>query len=338
MYVKINLLPKSYYEAKSARQLCILFGIIALLLIGAGIFWQMKINQQVKDLEEKIAIANGFKQQIDAIESEIAQRQQEVAYYQVRVDAIEGVLDFNKTIPAPFFEVAKWTYEKVQYTSLSISGTNVAIRGRARSLNDIARYILNLYKAKDTFNPGTISLAIDGMGSSSPTGMPGGMPGSMPGMSGGMPGMPGGPAGPMPGGSQTSAAAIVAPAMGPTPSGVPGGMPGMSDMPGVGDMMNSTLGNSFSGNWINFTVSAQLKKGLPTHSFSLQSGNSGSVNGMGYGMDGMSGGMPGMPGGPGMTGGMPGMPGDPGMTGGMPGMPGGPTGPMPGPQGTGAPM
>lgn len=326
MYVKINLLPKSYYEAKSARQLCVVFGIIALLLIGAGIFWQMKINQQVKDLEQKIAIANGFKQQIDAIESEISQRQQEVAYYQVRVDAIEGVLDFNKTIPAPFYEVAKWTYEKVQYTSLSISGTNVAIRGRARSLNDIARYILNLYKAKDTFNPGTISLAIDGMGSANPTGMPG-MPGGMPGMSGGMPGMPGGPTGPMPGGSQTSAAAIAAPAMGPTPSGMPMGMPGMSGMPGMGDMMNSTLGNSFSGNWINFTVSAQLKKGLPTHAFSLQSGNSGATNNMGYGMDGM-----------GMPGGMPGMPGGPGMSAGMPGMPGGPTGPMPGPQGSGAPM
>ena len=317
MYVKINLLPKSYYEAKQAKQLIVLFAVIFAVVIAAGIFWQIQINKQVKELEEKISIAQGFKSQIDQIEGEIAQRQQEVAYYQVRVDAINGVLDFNKTIPAPFYEVAKWTYEKVQYTSLSIAGTNVSIRGRARSLNDIARYILNLYKATDTFNAGSISLAVDGMGSSNPTGMPGDMPGM--GGSGPMPGMPGG--------SQMSAAAIAGPALsGPTPDAGMPGMGGMPGMPGMGD--SATLGNSNSRTWINFTISATLKKGLPTHSFSLGGQQAG---GNGMGMNGMPG-MPGMPGDPGMMGSGP-MPGGPGMPGSGP-MPGGPStvtqGPPPG--------
>lgn len=326
MYVKINLLPKSYYEAKSARNLCIIFAVILLTIIGVGIFWQIQINNQIRDLDKKIEIANGYKKQIDAIEGEISQRQQEVAYYQVRVDAIEGVLDFNKTIPAPFYEVAKWTYEKVQYTSLSISGSQVAIRGRARTINDIARYILNLYKAKDSFNPGTISLSVDGMGSANPSGMG---DNGMPGMPGSMPGMPGAtPAAPSPamaGGSQFNAGAIAAPALGGGPAGMPGS-PDMNGMPGMGLGDNMTLGNYRSGTWINFTVSAQLKKGLPSHRFSL-SGSESQNNGMnsmnGMGMDGM-----GMPGGP-MGGPMPGGP----MGGSMPGgpMPGSPTSaPLPG--------
>lgn len=324
MYVKINLLPKSYYEARSARNLCILFAVILLVIIGIGIFWHIQINNQIKDLDKKIEIANGYKKQIDAIEGEISQRQQEVAYYQVRVDAIEGVLDFNKTIPAPFYEVAKWTYEKVQYTSLSITGSQVAIRGRARTINDIARYILNLYKAKDSFNPGTVSLSVDGMGSANPSGMGDngmpGMPGSMPGMTGGMPGMPGtAPAGPSPamaGGSQFNAGAIAAPALGGGPTGVPGAAD-MNGMPGMGIGNNMTLGNNPTGTWINFTVTAQLKKGLPTHRFSLsgsESQNSG-MNGYGTGMDGM--GMPGGPMGGPMGGSMPGGP----MGGPMPGSP-----------------
>ena len=337
MYVKINLLPKSYYETKAAKGLIWLFAAILIAMIIGGIFWKIAIDKQIAEVQNKIDIANGYKSQIDAINQEITNRQNEVAYYQIRVDAIQKVLDFNKTIHEPFDEVARWTYEKVQYTSLTINGTSVTIRGRARSLNDIARYILNLYQASDTFNPGTITLTVDGMGSgtgsSTTMGGPGGMPGSPSGMPGapagatGMPGAPGGMPGaagatpPMAGGAGMSPSAIAAPATSaPTtsamtgrPNGAPGaigapaGMPGGAGMPGmpggVSGMPGVTIGNSSSSTWINFTVSATLKKALSSPGFSLTPvSQDASGMGMGAGM-GMGTGM-GM--GPGMGAGMPG--------------------------------
>ena len=335
MYVKINLLPKSYYETKAAKGLIWLFAAILIAMIIGGIFWKIQIDKQIAEVQQKIDVANGYKNQIDAINQEISNRQNEVAYYQIRVDAIQKVLDFNKTIHEPFDEVARWTYEKVQYTSLSINGTSVTIRGRARSLNDVARYILNLYQATDTFNPGSITLTVDGMGSGTgasgamggrpgmpgaPSGMSGapGAPGAMPGGPSAMPGAPAGAPGAMPGGSGMSPAAIAAPATSaPTTSamtgapvnrpgmpGAPGAMPGAmgAGMPGgISGMPGATLGNSSSSTWINFTVSATLKKALTSPGFSLASASQ-DMSGMGGAMGpGMGGAM-----GPGMGAGMPG--------------------------------
>jgi len=289
MYIKINLLPKSYYEVKSAKKLVILFALLLVVLLVVSIFWKIKINESTSQIQKKIDIANNYKKQIDAINLEISNRQAEVAYFQIRVDGIKKVLDFNKTIPGPFLEVAKWTYEKVQYTSLGINGSSVTIEARARSLDDIGRYILNLYKASDTFNPGSISLTIDGMGSGGGTSASGmsGMPG-MGGMPSGMPGMGGSS---MPGAmpNMTTPSAIASPATG--GMGMPGAM-------GMGGMSAGTAGvSASSAGWIKFKINATLKNSVTAPTFSLTASAPAASTGMG----GMSSGM-GMPGATGMAG------------------------------------
>ena len=293
MYIKINLLPKSYYEVKSAKKLVVLFALLLVVLLVVSIFWKIKINESTSQIQKKIDIANNYKKQIDAINLEISNRQAEVAYFQIRVDGIKKVLDFNKTIPGPFLEVAKWTYEKVQYTSLGINGSSVTIEARARSLDDIGRYILNLYKASDTFNPGSISLTIDGMGSGGGTsasgmsGMPGmgGMPSGMPSMGGSS--MPGAMSTP----NMTTPSAIASPATGGMGMGMPGAM-------GMGGMSAGTAGASASSaGWIKFKINATLKNSVTAPTFSLTASAPAASTGMG----GMSSGM-GMPGATGMAG------------------------------------
>lgn len=293
MYIKINLLPKSYYEVKSAKKLVVLFALLLVVLLVVSIFWKIKINESTSQIQKKIDIANNYKKQIDAINLEISNRQAEVAYFQIRVDGIKKVLDFNKTIPGPFLEVAKWTYEKVQYTSLGINGPSVTIEARARSLDDIGRYILNLYKASDTFNPGSISLTIDGMGSGGGTsasgmsGMPGmgGMPSGMPSMGGSS--MPGAMSTP----NMTTPSAIASPATGGMGMGMPGAM-------GMGGMSAGTAGASASSaGWIKFKINATLKNSVTAPTFSLTASAPAASTGMG----GMSSGM-GMPGATGMAG------------------------------------
>lgn len=296
MYVKINLLPKSYYEKKSAKILSVILFVVLVAVVGGLFFYKMNvIDTKIDGLNKKIAYAQNIKKQVDGLNAEVEQRKADVAYYTKRVDFMNDVLRFNKSIPRIFEDVAMWTYDKVQYQSLGTDGSSVTIRGRSRSLDDIGRYILNLYQAQNIFT--SVTLSIDGLGGGSGGGRMG-MPG-MPGMSGGMPGMPG-----------------MSPSMPGAPGmGMPGGasrMPGMPGMgmPGMGGSMvaGSSVSSMNSGGWINFTINASLRNPISAPQWS-----EGASGGMGSGM-----GMRGMPGTPGM--GMPGMM-SPGMPGGTPGMP-----------------
>ena len=294
MYVKINLLPKSYYEKRSAKILSAFLLVVLVAVVGGLFFYKINfIDTEIDDLNQKIAYAQDIKQKVDALNAEVEQKKADVAYYTKRVDFMKSVLRFNKSIPRIFEDVATWTYEKVQYQTLGTDGSSVTIRGRARSLDDVGRYILNLYKAQSVFN--SVTLSIDGFGGGSGAGrmgMPGGISSPMPGITPGMPspgGMPGGMSSPMPGGM---------PGM-PSPGGMPGGMsspmPGRTPgMPGMSGMSNN-LGSTFatSGGWINFTINASLRNPISAPQWSDGVASSGSMN---YGMSGMPGGMsPGMP-------------------------------------------
>ena len=196
MYIKINLLPKSYYERKAAARLIPLFVLILALVVGGLFGYKVKVlDTEIAELNKKIEVAKDIQAKVNALNNEVEQKRSEVAFYTKRVDFMDAVMRFNQSIPSVFEKVAMWTYDKVQYTSLGTDGRSVTIQGRARSLDDIGRYILNLYKAGDVFT--NISLSVAGLGSGSGTGT--GM--SMPGMPStpSMPSMPSTPS--MSGGS-----------------------------------------------------------------------------------------------------------------------------------------
>ena len=297
MYVKINLLPKSYYEKRAAKILSAFLLVVFVAVVGGLFFYKIKfIDKEINELNQKIAYAQDIKQKVDALNAEVEQRKADVAYYTKRVDFMKSVLRFNKSIPKIFEDVAKWTYEKVQYQSLNTDGSSVTIRGRSRSLDDVGRYILNLYKAQSVFN--SVTLSVDGFGGSSGVGrmgMPGGMSSPMPGRAPGMPGMssPGG----MPG-SMSPPMSVGAPGM-PSPGGMPGSMSpmpgGISRMPGMSGNQGSTFASS--GGWINFTINASLRNPISAPQWSdggtTQGGGNMNYGMPGYGMPGMSAGMPG---------------------------------------------
>lgn len=309
MYIKINLLPKSYYEKKAAQQLMALLLVILVLVVAGLFYYKMKvIDVEIADLNKKIEYANDIKAKVESLNAEVEARRAEVAYYTKRVDFMKSVLRFNNSIPSIFQDVAVWTYEKVQYTSISTDGSSVTISARARSLDDIGRYILNLYKAQGVF--ANINLSIDGFGSSSGSGMGGGMMSSMPGMGTGMGSMPGMGASPMMG----SGASPSMPGMGASPmmTGTPGGMAGgRSSMPGMPSMGGMTggagSGGSISANgigingWINFTINASLEHVIVAPVWSddapaSSTTNTGMMTGMMPGMPAMGGAStPGMP-------------------------------------------
>jgi hypothetical protein len=112
---------------------------------------------------------------------------------QQKLDFINQILDYNLKYPKLYEEVARWTYEKANLSSLQCDGQQVVLQAHVKGLDALGRYLLNMYRATNLFTEVTISdIPGYGQGTSgqafNPSGMegPGGgqIGGSMAGLAG----------------------------------------------------------------------------------------------------------------------------------------------------------
>lgn len=266
-----------------------LFGFIFIALAAGMAAWIFKLSVTERNQIALVTTTEAEAKRVEALEAEVATAQAKIPPVKAKTQYITDVLTYNEKLPALYEEVTKYTYNRIEYRSMSASGQSMQISAHARTIGDCGRYLLNMYRAGHIFSSVSIS-AIPGWPAGSSGGggggMPGGMMGGMPGMGGGMPGMP---------------------AMG----GMPGGMPGMPAMGGgmPGGISGGTASRSTISRGFDFTVTCALVEpiGAPTYNPNAGAETTGGTAG------GMAG-VPGMPG-PGMMPGGGGMPG-PGM---MPG-------------------
>jgi|YelNatPaOPRAMG01_1025707.scaffolds.fasta_scaffold62480_2 ribosomal protein L9 len=156
--IKINLLPKSINEKKIVRNTAILFGVLVVAVVAIGILYtQMflvpKVEAKVRDAEA----AEALKAEVEKIEGETATIKKDTEPIKMKLDFIKNVLVYNQEYPKLYEEVAKWTYEKISYSSMECDGTTVKMSAQARSLDDLGRFLLNMYRATDLFTEVTIS-------------------------------------------------------------------------------------------------------------------------------------------------------------------------------------
>lgn len=220
--IKINLLPKTINQKRVIRNTAIMFACLLILVIAAGIAYGVKLKGDVADMEQLAAAAEQAKTEVEGIKKRADEITASIAPIKQKVDFINAVLEYNKAYPKLYEEVAKWTYDKVALDSLQCDGTQIQMAARVKTLDDLGRYLLNMYRATDLFTEVTIS------------GIPG--YGSGPGAGGQGPSY--GPMGGQIGGSMASLAGLQA-----IESGV--------DRAGSG-----VYGG---GKWINFTVTCKLK-------------------------------------------------------------------------------
>ncbi|OFX17421.1 MAG: hypothetical protein A2Z18_03615 [Armatimonadetes bacterium RBG_16_58_9] len=157
--IKINLLPKTINEKRVVRSLAILFGIIFVAIIVGGFGFTTNLGAKADDMEAQAAAAEQRKTEVEAIKTEATSARSRIEPVKKKTDFINDVLDYNVKMPRLYEEIAKWAYEKVEYRSFQFNGTNVVIQARVKTLDDLGRYLLNMYRATDLFS----QVSIDGV-------------------------------------------------------------------------------------------------------------------------------------------------------------------------------
>lgn len=271
--IKINLLPRSINERKAVKSLAALFGVLVIAVIAGGVLYtQVCLAPKVQAMDMQATQAEELEKQVTAVESDCTTWKGKIPPIKTKLDFIKNVLLYNTQYPKLYQEIAKWTYEKVSYTGLKCDGAQVAISARAKNLDEVGRFLLNMYRATDLFTEVTIS------------------------------GVPGYRAG-----AGNSANQMDPMAMGANSAGVGP----QASLAGIG-AIDVGVQNTAHANYIDFTVNCKLKTPIVAPSFAGASGVAGTATATAMpqsGMPGMPGmPMPGMP--PGMSSArMPGMPG-----------------------------
>ncbi len=158
--LKINLLPKSIYDKLKMRNAAILFGCLALLILLAGLAYSHYVlAPSIRDMTAKADEAERIQQQVQLVRAQAKGVRDSIAPIQAKLDFINAVLKYNVEYPKLYEEVARWTYDRVVVNAMDCDGTTLTMGVRARSLNDIGRYLLNIYRATHLFAPNSIGIS-----------------------------------------------------------------------------------------------------------------------------------------------------------------------------------
>lgn len=170
--IKINLLPRIIDHKRALRNTALLFAFLLAVVVGGGVAYGVKLKGDVARMDQMATAAEQWEARVKGLQQQATQMRDSIKPIQQKLDFINQVLDYNLQYPKLYEEIARWTYDKVTLFSLACDGTQVKMVARAKSLEDVGRYLLNMYRATDLFTEVTISgipsyRTLQGRGSSS---------------------------------------------------------------------------------------------------------------------------------------------------------------------------
>jgi hypothetical protein len=156
--IKINLLPKSIGQS-TMSQVTAGFCAFCLVLVVGGLlgYYHTVMVPKTEDMQGQAAKAEALKATVQGIKAEAEAQKSLIAPIQAKVDFVSDVQKYNKRYPELYEHVASWTYDQVVYSSMSTAGGTLTMSARAQSLEDLGRYLLNMYRATDMFKTVSIS-------------------------------------------------------------------------------------------------------------------------------------------------------------------------------------
>lgn len=155
--IKINLLPRIVNERAAVRNTAIAFGVALIAIVVAGFVFTSRLKASVEDMERQAAEAEAWKARVEQIQQQAEAVKSATAPIKRKVDFINQVLEYNARFPELYREIARWTYEKVKLNSLQSDGTQVQMQIQVKTLDDLARYLFNMYRATHLFSTVSIS-------------------------------------------------------------------------------------------------------------------------------------------------------------------------------------
>lgn len=157
--LKINLLPKYIYEKRKVKQTAFMFAVLFLGVVAGMVAWHLSLAAKERDLTVQVADMQQKVNEVRSLETQAAAEEQRLPVIQGKVAFIESVMQYNLEYPKLYEELAKYTYNRIMYTSVDPSGGQLKVGAHARSIGDCGRYLLNMYRASHVFS----SVGIDGV-------------------------------------------------------------------------------------------------------------------------------------------------------------------------------
>ncbi len=155
--IKINLLPRTIDQKRIIRNTALLFVFLLAVVIAGGTAYGIKLRGEVQKMEELATATEAIEKEVKDIQAQAQQKRDSIKPITMKLEFINQVLEYNKKYPKLYREIAKWTYDKVTLFSLACDGKEVKMQARAKSLDDLGRYLLNMYRATHLFTEVTIS-------------------------------------------------------------------------------------------------------------------------------------------------------------------------------------
>ncbi len=233
--LRINLLPAYIAEQRKIRMAWVATGFGVAAVVGGMLGYQFGYLQpKVSDMTAQAQQADTEASAVEKLESDAKNELAKIQPLQAKVTFVKGVQYFNLLVPQIYRNVARYTYNKVEYSSMNATGDTLTINAMVQDLSDVGRFYLTLFA-----NPDITALSIKGM-----PGWPNATTASNP-----LPGQ--GPVDPNRGGFPLGVTAKLAQSIAPPSfAGAPapgggGGMGGM--MGGSGAMMSGMMSGGMAG-------------------------------------------------------------------------------------------
>ena len=155
--IKINLLPKTINEKAIIRNTAILFAVLLVAIMAAGFTVKSKLAASTLELQAQTDAAKQIETRVKDLQSKAQSQLDSIKPIETKLKFIDDVVKYNQVYPDLYAKVARWTYDKVSLSSMSCDGTQVTITASVKSLDDLGRFLLNMYRATDLFTSVSIS-------------------------------------------------------------------------------------------------------------------------------------------------------------------------------------
>jgi hypothetical protein len=150
--LKINLLPPYIYEKRKVARVGLLCLVIFVVIFATMLAWSGKKSAELAKWEEDATQMEQQAAQVQAIQSQVQAEQAKGPALQTKVNFQNDLEKYNVVVPKLYEDVSKWTYNRIVYSSMSVSGNSLQMQAHARTLGDAARYLMNMYRATELFS------------------------------------------------------------------------------------------------------------------------------------------------------------------------------------------
>lgn len=156
--IKINLLPRTVNAKVVVRNTALVFAVLFVAIVAGGFTYTSHLRNSVEEWKAAADQKEQWEARVKSIEGQASQLRSSIKPIQDKLAFIDAVLAYNNQYPDLYGEIAKWTYERVMYSSMACdNGSEVKITAMAKTVDDVGRYLLNLYNATDLFSEVSIS-------------------------------------------------------------------------------------------------------------------------------------------------------------------------------------